>query len=361
MPAFLRYSDQIEVRKTDEEETFREISAIMGRIRATMFDRYRHAVRSVHAKSHGVLKGELRVYDDLAPEYAQGLFAKPGRYGVVARLSTVPGDILSDAVSTPRGFALKVISLEGDKLPGHEGQSTQDFVLVTGSHFAAPDAEGFLATQKLIEANASDPEFLEQAVSATARSANAALKLVGLESEVLGFFGYPEIHILGDTFFSQAAIRYGDYVAKVRVAPLSDGVKALKDKPLDMSSESAIRDAVVAFFAGNSAEYEIQVQLCTDLDTMPVEDASVPWPEDKSPYVGVGRITFPEQAAYSPARRVYADDCLSFSPWHGLAAHQPLGSVMRARRMAYEPSAKFRAEMNARARAEPRNIGEVPD
>jgi hypothetical protein len=361
MPSFLRYSDQIEVRKPDEESTFREIAAVMGRLRATMFDRYRHAVRSVHAKSHGVLKGELTVYDDLAPEYAQGLFAAPGRYGVVGRLSTVPGDILSDKVSTPRGLALKIIGASGDKLPGHGDQTTQDFVLVNGSHFAAPDAEGFLKTQKLIEANASDPEFLKEAISAVARNANAALKVVGLESETLGFFGYPEIHILGDTFFSQAAIRYGDYVAKICVVPLSENVKALKDAPLDMSSESAIRDAVVAFFDEQSAEYEIQVQLCTDLDSMPVEDASVPWPEDKSPYVGVGKITFPKQAAYSPARRVYVDDALSFSPWHGLAAHQPLGSVMRARRMAYEPSAKFRNEMNARPRAEPRHIGEVPD
>ncbi len=33
------------------------------------------------------------------------------------------------------------------------------------------------------------------------------------------------------------------------------------------------------------------MQLCTDLDAMPVEDASVVWPEDKSPHVAVARIT----------------------------------------------------------------------
>ena len=37
---------------------------------------------------------------------------------------------------------------------------------------------------------------------------------------------------------------------------------------------------------------------------------------------------------------------MSFSPWHGLAAHRPLGSVTRARRMAYPVSAGFRVERN---------------
>ena len=33
---------------------------------------------------------------------------------------------------------------------------------------------------------------------------------------------------------------------------------------------------------------------------------------------------------------------LSFSPWHALEDHRPLGNVMRARRVAYVHSAKLR-------------------
>jgi hypothetical protein len=40
------------------------------------------------------------------------------------------------------------------------------------------------------------------------------------------------------------------------------------------------------------------------------------------------------------------DGCMSFSPWHGLTAHQPLGSIMRVRKAAYEMSADFRTERN---------------
>ena len=52
-----------------------------------------HALRSVHAKTHGILEGNLEVDTDLPGDLAQGLFAKPGRYPVVMRFSTIPGDI----------------------------------------------------------------------------------------------------------------------------------------------------------------------------------------------------------------------------------------------------------------------------
>lgn len=39
-------------------------------------------------------------------------------------------------------------------------------------------------------------------------------------------------------------------------------------------------------------------------------------------------------------------DGVAISQWHGLAAHRPLGSVMRARRAAYPRSAGFRAPHN---------------
>ena len=40
------------------------------------------------------------------------------------------------------------------------------------------------------------------------------------------------------------------------------------------------------------------------------------------------------------------DKGASFSPWHGLAAHQPLGAINRLRRAIYEASAGFRLDHN---------------
>ena len=90
------------------------------------------------------------------------------------------------------------------------------------------------------------------------------------------------------------------------------------------------------------------------------EDASAAWPEDESPYFAVGRIIVPAQATYSPQRRVFFDELLSFDPWHAMAAHRPLGNVMRARRKAYVMAAQYRQEMNGTQRVEPKSLDEVP-
>jgi len=103
------------------------------------------------------------------------------------------------------------------------------------------------------------------------------------------------------------------------------------------------------------------VQLCTDLERMPVEDASVPWPEDESPYVAVARLVLPPQNAYSPARQAFFDDVLSFQPAHALQAHRPLGSLMRARLATYQALSAYRHEQNHQKQVEPYSVDQVPD
>ncbi|MEI9996932.1 MAG: hypothetical protein WDM91_20225 [Rhizomicrobium sp.] len=121
----------------------------------------------------------------------------------------------------------------------------------------------------------------------------------------------------------------------------------LTDTPLDFSHDhDALRTAVRDFFSRNGGAWDIRVQLCTNLEDMPVEDASKPWPEDKSPYITVARIEVPVQEAYSDESYQKIDTAMAFSPWHGLAVHRPLGSIMRARKETYEQSAKFRLSKN---------------
>ena len=137
------------------------------------------------------------------------------------------------------------------------------------------------------------------------RGANVALKAIGLDSANLDFFGHPPVHPLADAYYSRALLRYGGYMARVSVAPASANLRALAETKIDVGEDfSALRDAVVAFFRDNSAEYEFKVQLCTDLGTMPIEDTSEEWPEEESPYRPVARITIPAQDAYGPARQV---------------------------------------------------------
>jgi hypothetical protein len=136
----LRYDPSMESPEPGERETAEELTRTMLGISETTFRTSGHALRSVHAKSAGLLRGEFRVLEGLPAPLAQGLFARPAAYPVVMRFSTIPGDIIDDSISTPRGLALKVVGVEGERLPGSEGDRTQDFVLVDAPAFSAPQA-----------------------------------------------------------------------------------------------------------------------------------------------------------------------------------------------------------------------------
>lgn len=360
-PPPILFDESLEHIEADEPETAEQLVETLTKINQTTLEHEKHAFRSVHAKSHGLLTGELVVPDDLPAELAQGIFAKPGRYPLVMRLSTVPGDILDDSVSTPRGMAIKILGVEGERLPGSVGDATQDFVMVNGPAFSAPNAKKFASTLKLVGATTDRAEGAKKALSAVLRGTERVIEAFGGKSStLLALGGQPETHPLGDTYYSQAPIRFGDYVVKVSVAPHSPNLTALTDAELNVNGKpNGLRDAMVEHFAREGGEWDLRVQFCTDAESMPIEDASVPWSEEKSPYIDVARIVLQPQAAWNEVRQQAIDDGLSFSPWHGVVAHRPLGSVMRARRVAYMVMAKFRAHHNHRTIGEPNALDDL--
>ena len=355
----IRYDPSLERPAPDEAEIHAGMIETFAKIQNITLKDYGHAVRGVHAKSHGLLEGRLDVLDGLSPHLAQGAFAEPGTHDVVLRLSTNPGDILDDSISVPRGLALKIMGVEGARLPGAEGR-TQDFVMADAPAFTAPDAKAFLKNLKLLAATTDTPQVFKRALSAIMRSVESLLEALGTKSPtVIALGGHRQTHILGETFYSQVPLRWGDYVAKVAVAPLSPELTALAGASLDVNGKpDGLREAVGAFFAEHEGVWELRVQLLTDPDTMPIEDASAIWPEDESPYVAVARITVPRQEVWSEAKVRAIDDGLAFSPWHGLEAHRPLGSIMRARQAVYPKSAGFRAEHNRCPIHEPQGLSQ---
>ncbi|HEY5338322.1 MAG TPA: catalase family protein [Rhizomicrobium sp.] len=344
----LRYSPAVEKVEPDERETQMGLIEQFEKIQGITYKDGGHGLRGVHAKAHGLLEAELTVADGLPPELAQGLFAQPGSYPVQMRFSTSPGDLLPDDVSTPRGLAIKVHNVEGERMPGTVGDKTQDFVLVVGKAFLAPTPKAFLANLKLLASTTDKLTGGKEILSSILRGTETLVEAVGGESPTIkSLGGYPETHILGESFFSQTPIRYGDYIAKIGLVPVSPELMRLTDAPLDVNGKpDGLRDAVRAFFAGHSGAWELRVQLCTNLDDMPVEDAAKPWPEDKSPYIAVARLTAKTQNSYADERYNAIDSAMSFSPWHCLTAHQPLGGVNRARKPVYEASARFRTQKN---------------
>jgi hypothetical protein len=355
----VRYSPSVEHLAADEAETTQGLVAVNRYINEKTFADGGHAIRSVHAKTHGILQGYLEVDADLPETLAQGLFAKPGRYPVVMRFSTIPGDILDDSVSVPRGLAIKIIGVEGERLDGSEGDVTQDLLLINGPAFGAPNPKKFLSVVRLLARTTNRGQGLKKILSAVMRQVQKLIVAITghPNGTVATLGGHPETHILGETYYSQAPLRFGDYIAKISVAPISPGLTALVQAPLNVNGvPNGLREAVVGFFRENGGTWEVRAQLCADLESMPIENAAVVWSEEESPYRRIASITVKPQPAWSETRSSAVDDGMSFSPWHGLAAHRPLGGIMRARKAAYEKARMFRAERNRRVIEEPREM-----
>jgi hypothetical protein len=358
----VRYDPSVEIIAADEVVTTQGLADAITRIQNTVYEDSGHARRGVHAKGHGILVGELRVLEILPKEYEQGLFSESSIYPIILRFSTIPGDTLDDSVSVPRGLAIKVVGVEGERVEGSEGDVTQDFLFANGRAFGQSAPKGFLSGLKLLAATTDKVPGLKKALSAVMRGVETLVESAGGESTtLLTLGGYPETTPLGDDYFSQAPIRYGDYMAKVAVTPASAALRKLKKAAVNLKGRpDGLREAIVEFFRHNAAEWNLQVQLCTDLKAMPIEDASIPWPEGLSPYRTVARIVIPSQNAWSAQRVKLVDERMAFNPWHALAAHRPLGGIMRARKLVYQRAASFRAAHNQTPITEPTTIADFP-
>ena len=100
---YLRYSADIETIEKDEQESIDGIIKGMTQQTETVEKREHHAVRASHAKSSGLLVGELRVAPNLPPALAQGLFGATGNHPVAIRFAQGPGETLGEpGLDAPR-------------------------------------------------------------------------------------------------------------------------------------------------------------------------------------------------------------------------------------------------------------------
>lgn len=362
MPTPVRYSPDVETIRSDEARTVRQLEAAFKDILDTTSKDYGHAVRAVHAKAHGIARGTLTVRDGLAPELAQGLFARAGSYEAIMRISTNPGDILDDSIALPRGLALKVLGVEGERLEGAEGNATQDFVLVNGPVFTALDAEHFLQNLKLLAKTTDKAEGGKKVLSGILRGIEATLEAVGLESATLQQLGgAPQVHPLGETYYSQTPFRYGAHIAKFALFPVSKPLTDLTGETIDASGRpDAIRTAVSEGLISHGGTWELRVQLNTDLETMPVENPTVQWNEKESAFVTVATLEVPPQHGWRHGETERLDDALAYSVWNALDAHRPLGNVNRARRDTYRFSQDYRGRFNGCPLHQPRTLADLP-
>ena len=361
MQAPVRFSSDVETMQEGERETAAKLDEQFSHIQDITADHYKHGLRAVHAKAHAIARGTLTVRDGLPPEVAQGMFAQPGEYEAIIRISTQPGDILDDSVNSPRGIAIKVFGVEGERLPGSEGDTTQDFIGVNGPAFGAKTSAKFLANLSLLAKTTDRVEWLKKAQSAILQPIEAGLEAIGLGSANLQQLGgAAPVHPLGETYYSQTAYRHGDHIAKWALFPVSPGLTELTGTTVHTSGRpDAIRETMNEALVEHGGIWELRIQLARDLDRQPVEDATVEWKEADAPFVTVATLAVAPQIGWTPIESTRTEDALAFNIWHGLAAHRPLGNINRARNETYTQSAARRGSVNGCPMHEPRSLVEV--
>jgi hypothetical protein len=303
--------------------------------------------RDAHPKHHGLVAAAV-VVDDVPADLRHGVFAAPGRYEAWVRFSNGSPRVQSDRKRDQRGLAIKLLGVSGEKmLDAERDAQTQDFVLASAPRFFIRDAASYVA---FAEAAARRPSF----------------RVFGY---FLGFnpFGW-RLHELGalvaslqhtsdllaTRYWSQVPSRLGPHVVKYSARPVGmSGGARTADSP------DSLREALAAHLAARPARFEFLVQRQRNPRTMPIEDATIEWSERESPFERVATLEIPVQRFDTPDRMALAEQ-LSYTPWHTLPAHEPLGGINRMRRVVYETLSAHRHARNGVPRREPTTLSIDP-
>src|SRR5262249_17763456 len=117
-------------------------------------------------------------------------------------------------------------------------------------------------------------------------------------------------------------------------------------------SPNFLRETMIRQLAAGAGPRQFDFEVQRGTSEMSIEDSTVKWNEEEAPFVRVAKITIPEQVFDTPARNNFGES-LSYTPWHALPQHRPLGAVNRIRRVVYERISKLRHELNETQRREP--------
>jgi len=339
------YRSDVEQVAIDEAETIHALQVVFANMAKKVADAEGHANRAVHAKGHALVRGKLTVLDNLPPQLAQGLFVQAGIYDVLLRWSSPPAEQLPDGVSTPRAVAMKVLDVPGERFDTAKQGKSQDFL--DGERPGLQCARPANLPQERQDAGGHHQPFRGRQEGHLDRDARCRGGAGGGGAEsgsLKSMGGEPQHHPLGETFFSQTPYRYGDYMAKLSLAPVAPALLSLDGSTIP-NEDDAQRNAIGQHFASQGGEWELRVQLNVDLDKMSIENAAEAWPQELSPYIAVARVRLEPQTSWDAGSQ-RLEDATAFDQWNCLVAHRPLGAVNRARRDVMAVSREFRSEFN---------------
>jgi hypothetical protein len=297
----------------------------------------RIAERAGNTKTYGVVRAEFEVLPDLPAQFRKGFFAQPQRYPAWIRFSG-PGPLSPPDVADAGilSIGIKVMGVPGEKLLDDE-KWTQDFLGISSPTFTTPNATENIKLQRQIYVRTPVFYFLNPLDSHL------------LDMVMQGLYARMNTSPLEVRYWSCVPYLCGEGVAvKYSIQPASGHKTRIPWNP----PANWLQQSMAITLNHSDVELDFLLQAQTDPHRMPVEDASIEWPERLSPFIRVAKIILPRQTFDSPEQLAFAR-VLSYNPWHTTADHRPLGNQNRARKLIYTHLSKLRQSMNQVPHVEP--------
>lgn len=297
------------------------------------------ALRDAHPKAHGCVRAEFKINETLPPLLAQGVFISGKTYQAWIRFSNgssnaKQADIKKDA----RGMAIKLLEVSGKNL-SDENSSTQDFIMINHPVFFANDPARYLSFMQDINSD----KFLKKLHIPFALGAKGTWIALNSRNKISNplqtrYWSMVPYQLgLGD---HRQAVKYSARTCSTIVSPIPA-------RP----NRDFLREALRTSLQESDACMEFLVQPRTST-SMSVEDSMTEWKEYQAPFYKVATINIPKQVFDTPEQNKFCEN-LSFTPWHALVEHKPLGDINRMRKIIYEQISRVRHEMNSTERLEP--------
>jgi hypothetical protein len=304
------------------------VKAIETRVRA-------HALtgparRDAHPKAHGCVRARFEVAAGLPAALAVGVFGRPRVFDAWIRFSNGAEKPGPDRLGDGRGMAVKLMGVEDSP------STTQDFVMINHPAFFVRNAVDYVDFQ-----TAANPlrfffpgfnpfrwrlRELMVARAITARKVQNPLNI---------------------RYWSMTPYALAGAVCKYSARPSGTPSSFVATDTADF-----LHDNLRAHLAVADASFDFLAQARAPAGPALVEDPTATWDEANSPFVTVARIVIPRQDFDTERGRAFCE-ALSFTPWHGLEAHRPLGGINRVRRVVYETISRLRHDLNNQPRREP--------
>jgi hypothetical protein len=294
-------------------------------------------MRQIHAKSHGLVWAEFIVEPNLPAELQAGLFQSVQTYPAWVRFSNggapeKAGHLKADREPDVRGIAIKVMNVPGPKFLDDETE-TQDFAMSNFPTFFAPNLQDY-ADLFRARGGGLPPARMKELGPSMARFQKIA--------------GQPVGNPLLIQYWSMAPFRCGTTIVKMSVRPPMP-----ETPPLSLpESPHYLREAMTESLAKQDMQFDFLVQKFVDETTTPMENLMQEWRSEDSAYIKVATLRIPQQDFNLEARH-HLDAGMFFTPWHTIAAHEPIGEVNLARKKLYSEVAKQRRENLAKHLREP--------